>query len=164
MLLTRGEGKVTDRPSQAKSRALCTPGPAWSNPRAMPSPGAMAFLTPRCCSTWKTKDGVRSPAPAGRPVTWPPRLRAPHPSRSPGETVPSAKCQGPRSKCTPCPSPRLGHPPPRATQLVTRHSLLRPEPGKHSAPLGCLPFFALPPCVRVWVCLAICGGFRWWQK
>lgn len=140
MLLRKGEEKVTGRLSQAKISVLCTPelrcqgsGPAWLNPRTMPSTPGMVFPTRRCCSTWKTKDEVKSQVPLGsRSETCPPQLRVPHPSHFPGKTAPSVKCQGPQSKCTACPSPQLGSQLPQAT-LVTHHFLLRLDPGKHSA-------------------------------
>lgn len=128
MLPTEGEGKATGRPSRAEMRARCTPGPAWPSPRTTPSTGVMVFLTPRCCSTWKTKDGGRSPVPPCRLATCLPRLTGPHRSHCLGETAPpSVKCQGPQSKYTAC------HTPPRATLLVTLRSPLKGEPGKRSA-------------------------------
>lgn len=92
--------------------------------------GATVFPTQRCCSTQKTKDGVKSPAPPGWPETCPLQGRSLPPSHSPGETLPSMKCQGPQSQCTACPVHRLGSQPPQATPPVTCHSLRRLEPGK----------------------------------
>lgn len=136
-LWRKGGEEVSDRPSPAETPARPTPGlssrgsgPAWLSLRTMACTGATVFLTQRCCSTQKTKDGVKSPVPPGWPETCPLQGRSLPPSHSPGETLPSVKCQGPQSQCTACPVHRLGSQPPQATPPVTYHSLRRLEPGK----------------------------------